>query len=132
MLPPPVTSPADFIENPPAFEGTTRRAVPPPPPPPDDRLELLRAFVQRATAGRMLFSARVLIRRAVLGDREAWYAVAGDIGGASTTATWRVAERLGDGDLDAAVACAAQLSGETVDAWLSWARAEAARKAGAP
>jgi hypothetical protein len=30
MLPPPVTTPADHIEQPPGFEGARRNAVPPP------------------------------------------------------------------------------------------------------
>lgn len=131
LLPPPAL-PAALVET------LRASSAPPPPaarpcvaPPADDRLELLRAFVQRAALGRELYSARVLIRVSPLGDHEAWHAVAADLGGAGASAAWRVAERLGDGDLDAAVACAAELCGEPPEAWLAWAREERARKAGA-
>lgn len=137
MRPPVIPSPADHVTGVPrGFEAVVLDAPPTPrpciAPPADDRFELARAFVLRACTGYQTFSARVLCQRAELGDREAWYAVSGDIGGANATATWRVAEKLGDGDLDGAVDVAAALCDETAGAWLARSREEFARKAGAP
>lgn len=117
MLPP-------HIEEPPGFEAVVE-AEPAPraaiAPPPDDRMGLARAFVLRDCSVRG--AARVLAQRASLGDLEAWEAVSSDIVGPGRGRSWRVAEALGEGDLDTAVAEAARACGETVEEWLRSERA---------
>lgn len=92
----------------------------------DDRFDLLRAFVLDDINGHKTASAKLLARRAALGDREAWDAVAGDMTGPGRGYASDVAEALGRGDLDAAVTEAAKVCGESVEAWLRDARAAVA------
>lgn len=98
--------------------------------PPDDRMDLVRAFVADDCPARG--AARVLAQRAALGDREAWAAVVVDMTGPGRGHAWRVAEALGEGDLDTAVAEAARACGETVGEWLAWMRSERASAARTP
>jgi hypothetical protein len=131
---------------PPAFTDMLRgpSSAPPPAarpcvaPPVDDRFELLRAFVLDDINGYKVHSARLLASRAALGDREAWSAVARDMSGPGRGHASDVAEALGRGDLDAAVAEAARVCGD-LDAdgrpdgerWLREMRDVVAAKGGA-
>jgi hypothetical protein len=105
---------------PPAFTDMLRgpSSAPPPAarpcvaPPPDDRFELLQRFVADDIDGYKVHCARLLAARATLGDREAWSAVARDMSGPGRGHASDVAEALGRGDLDAAVAEAARVCGD--------------------
>lgn len=148
MLPPPVPSPADLCDAatwptrvPPGHEvvfGTEPR--PCVPPPPDDRYDVVRGWVLTMLPD--LGAATVLARRAPLGDREAWEAVGSDLLPQYRQCS-RVCDALAAGNLDGALRHAANFCGDytqagddgplvpLVDEWLSGARAELARKAGA-
>lgn len=140
MRPQPILSAADTRDasswTPPGHEP-----IPAIPPPRDDRMELLREFVLHDCDGYKTHSAKVLARRAALGDSEAWGAVARDISGPGRGYASDVAEALARGDLDAAVCEAAVVCGDYETAggrkvplpekWLWDAREERARKGGA-
>lgn len=139
MLPPPVHPSVDLLDAttwvPPFHEP-----VPCIPPPADDRYDLARRWVMTMLpeAG----AARVLARRAELGDREAWEAVGSDILPQYRRCA-RVCDALAAGDLDRALERAAVFCGDyrqvdldapvvpLVDEWLTGARAELNRKGGA-
>lgn len=145
IRPAPIAPQVDHIGDPRGFEPVELDAPPPPrrciAPPADDRFELLRAFVVDDINGYKVSSARVLARRAELGDREAWDAVARDMTGPGRGSASDVAEELARGNLDKAVIAAAMVCGdfEEIDGrkvalpekWLRETREERARKAGA-
>lgn len=140
MRPQPILSAADMRDastwTPPGHEP-----IPAIPPPPDDRMELLREFVLHDCDGYKTHSAKVLARRAALGDSEAWGAVARDITGPGRGYASDVADALGKGDLDAAMREAAMVCGDyevvgdrkvpLPEKWLRETREERARKRGA-
>lgn len=145
IRPAPIPSPVDHIDAPRGFEAVELDAPPPPrpciAPPADDRFELLRAFVLDDISGYKVHSARVLARRAELGDREAWEAVARDMTGPGRGHASDVAEALAAGDLERAMREAALVCGDyevvgdrrvpLPEKWLREAREEHARKGGA-
>jgi len=130
--------PIPFVEALRAPSSAPPPARPCVPPPADDRFELLRRFVLDDVQGYKTASAKLLARRAPLGDREAWEAVASDMEGPGRGYAGDVARALGNGDLDAAVREAAVVCGDLDDEkrpdgekWLREMRANAARKGGA-
>jgi len=143
VIPPAIQSPSDHIEEPPGFEGVEVCAYPTPrpaiAPPPDDRFELLRYFVL-GCCWDYKNAARVLAKRAELGDAEAWEAVGHGLH-ANHRHVADVTDQLAKGDIDAAVNAAALICGdyETVAArriplpekWLRETRDERAQKGGA-
>lgn len=142
MLPAAMHNPADHIEEPPGFEGVEVCALPPArpaiAPPPDDRFELLRYFVV-GCCWDYKNAARVLAKRAELGDAEAWEAVGHGLH-VNHRHVADVTDELAKGDLDAAVNAAALICGDYVKRgdkripvplkWLRETREERARKGG--